>query len=133
MNARPLPAPERGLILLVGIALLTSGVVLYISREQPPPTLVNEPIVLENVLIVRPTFHDARKVNVNAASVEELVRLPGIGEVLAGRIVAHREENGRFPSIDELLAVRGIGPKVLEAIREHVTIEGEEREISSDQ
>ena len=126
MNARPLPVPERGLILLIGVALLVSGVAFYVSRDRPPKVLRNETVLLENVLVVRPTFHDARKIDLNTASIVELVRLPGIGEVLAGRIIAHREEHGRFTSIDGLLAVRGIGPKVLEEMRDQVTIDAED-------
>ena len=126
MNARPLPAPERGLILLVGIALLASGVVFHVARDRPLAALHSETIVIEDILVVRPTFHDPRKADLNTASIAELVRLPGIGEVLAGRIIAHREEHGRFTSIDELLAVSGIGPKVLEGIRDHVAIDAEE-------
>ncbi len=133
MNARPLPAPERGLILLIGVALLASGVVLYVSRDRPPAALRNETIVLENVLVVRPTFHDARKIDLNTASIAELVRLPGIGEVLAGRIIAYRGEHGRFTSIDGLLAVSGIGPRVLEEIRDQVTIDAEEGQASGGQ
>jgi comEA protein len=133
MNARSLPLPERGLVLLIAIALLASGVVLYVSREPPPAASYNEPIVLENVLVVLPTFRDDRKIDLNAASIAELVRLPGIGEVLAGRIIAYREEHGGFTSIDELLAVSGIGPKVLEGIREQVTIEAEESQTSGGQ
>ncbi len=130
MKARSLPLPERGLILLVAIALLATGVVFYLARERPPAALHSEPIVLENVLVVLPTFHDARKVDLNTASVEELVRLPGIGEVLAGRIVAYRETHGRFASVDELAAVSGIGPVVLEGIRELVTIEAAEEQAA---
>ena len=133
MSARPLPAPERGLILLIGVALLASGLILYISRGRPPAALRNETIVLENVLVVRPTFHDARKIDLNTASITELVRLPGIGEVLAGRIIAHREEHGRFTSIDGLLAVSGIGPHVLEEIRDQTTIDVEEDQASGGQ
>ncbi len=126
MNARSLPLPERGLILLVAIALLASGVVFHLVRERPSAALHNEPIVLEGVLVVLPTYRDARKVDLNTAAIDELVRLPGIGEVLAGRIVAYREAHGRFTAVDELTGVNGIGPVVLEEIREMVTIEADE-------
>jgi len=130
MKARSLPLPERGLILLVAVALLATGVVFYLARERPRAALQSGSIVLENVLVVLPTFHDARKVDLNIAPVEELVRLPGIGEVLAGRIVAYREAHGRFASIDELVAVSGIGPVVLEGIRELVTVEADEEQAA---
>ncbi len=133
MNAPSLSVPERGLILLIGVALLASGGLLYLARDRQPSAVRSEPVVLENVVIVRPTFHDARKVDLNTAAVEDLVRLPGIGEVLAGRIIAYREEHGRFTSVEGIVAVNGIGPKVLEEIRELVTIAGEEEEAPGGQ
>jgi competence ComEA-like helix-hairpin-helix protein len=133
MNARSLPAPERGLILLIAIALMASGVALYVTRDRPPAVQHGRPVVLEDVLVVRPTFHDARTLDLNTAPIQELVRLPGIGPVLGQRIIAYREEHGPFTAIDELLAVSGIGPKVLEEIREQVTIGAEEDQIPADQ
>lgn len=62
------------------------------------------------------------KVNINIATVEELMTLPGIGEVLAGRIVVYREEHGAFESVEELLNVSGIGEKKLEAIRDLIIL-----------
>jgi competence protein ComEA len=61
-------------------------------------------------------------VDLNAASPEELDRLPGIGPVLAGRIVEYRRRHGRFTRIEELLAVRGIGPRLLERLRGRVRL-----------
>ncbi len=52
-------------------------------------------------------------VDVNHAGAPELDELPGIGPVLARRIVEHREKNGPFRSIEELRAVRGIGPSLI--------------------
>ena len=60
--------------------------------------------------------------DINQASKEELCALSGIGEVLAGRIVDYRTENGPFTLIDDLLNVSGIGEKKLEAIRNDVYI-----------
>ena len=48
--------------------------------------------------------------------------LPGIGPVMAGRIIAHREANGPFTSIDDVENVPGIGPKTLESIRPLATV-----------
>jgi competence protein ComEA len=56
-------------------------------------------------------------INLNTATAEQLDTLPGVGPATAESILAYRKENGGFKSIDELLAVRGIGPKKLEKMR----------------
>ena len=55
--------------------------------------------------------------DLNRASAAELDRLPGIGPVLAARIVEQRRLHGPFHSVDELRAVPGIGPRLLERLR----------------
>lgn len=57
------------------------------------------------------------RVDLNRAGVAELEALPGIGPVLAQRIVAHRTRHGPFNRLEDLLAVEGIGPKLLERLR----------------
>jgi competence protein ComEA len=52
------------------------------------------------------------RININQATESELDSLPGVGPVMAGRIVAWRETNQRFHSLEELQEVPGIGPKV---------------------
>lgn len=64
---------------------------------------------------------DAR-IDLNTADQTALETLPRIGPALAERIVAWREENGRFASIDDLLAVPGIGEKLLEGLRDGVRV-----------
>ena len=56
-------------------------------------------------------------VDVNRATAEELTALPGVGPVLAGRIVEYRRSHGRFTGPEDLLPVPGIGPAVLEKMR----------------
>jgi competence protein ComEA len=58
-----------------------------------------------------------RPLDLDSASVAELDALPGIGPVLAARIVEHRRLHGRFRHVDELLLVPGIGPRLLERLR----------------
>jgi competence protein ComEA len=57
------------------------------------------------------------QVSLNAATQAELESLPGIGPATAQRIIAHREENGPFQSVDELDDVSGIGPALMERLR----------------
>lgn len=60
-------------------------------------------------------------INVNTATLEELVALPGIGEVIAKRIIEYRETHGPFRRPEDLLEVKGIGPKKLEKIKDLVS------------
>jgi len=61
-------------------------------------------------------------VDLNSASEEQLQEVPGIGPSLAKKIVDFRKENGPFKSVDDLLKVRGIGEKSLERLRPHLTV-----------
>ncbi|MDQ1589582.1 MAG: competence protein ComEA [Pyrinomonadaceae bacterium] len=61
-------------------------------------------------------------VNINTATREELERLPGIGEGLAARIIAHRERHGAFRRVEHLIIVRGISERRFEALRAFVTV-----------
>lgn len=63
-------------------------------------------------------------VNLNTAGIEELVRLPGVGEARAQAIVSLREARGGFEAVDELLDVKGIGETSLERLRPLVTLSG---------
>ena len=73
---------------------------------------------------------DPEKININTATAEELTRLPGIGPAYAERIVAWREENGRFTRLDQLLEIRGIGEKRLANLRPYIALgEPEDDEI----
>ena len=62
------------------------------------------------------------KVNINTADVGLLRQLPGIGDVLAQRIVDYRSENGQFTSVEDLVNVEGFGEKRLESLKEYITI-----------
>jgi len=61
-------------------------------------------------------------INVNVADAAALEKLPGVGPVLAGRIVTYRDAHGPFSSIDALDDVSGVGPAILEQIRAAATV-----------
>ncbi len=64
-------------------------------------------------------------VNLNTASADQLQLLPRVGPALAARIIKFREANGPFASIDELVAVRGIGERSLALMRPYLAVKGD--------
>jgi competence ComEA-like helix-hairpin-helix protein len=56
----------------------------------------------------------------NTATEQSLMKISGIGPVLAGRIREYRESNGLFESVDHLMEIKGIGPKTVERIRKYI-------------
>jgi competence ComEA-like helix-hairpin-helix protein len=64
----------------------------------------------------------SKPIDLNLANVKELQELPGVGPVTAQRIIDLREKSGRVKRVEDLLAVRGISQKKLDAMRPYVTI-----------
>ena len=62
-------------------------------------------------------------ININPASVDELTRIPHIGEKLAAKIVEHREENGPFRRVEHLMLIRGVSDKRFRKIQPLVRVE----------
>lgn len=63
-----------------------------------------------------------QKININLASQNELIRLNGVGPVLAKRILDYRKNNGPFRSVDQLANIKGLGPKKLIKITQQIEI-----------
>ncbi|WP_371366038.1 ComEA family DNA-binding protein [Pseudomonas sp. QL9] len=73
---------------------------------------------------VKPIGEVAKAVNINTADAETLQReLKGIGKVKAEAIVAYREQNGPFTSVDQLLEVKGVGKALMERNRAMLSLE----------
>jgi competence ComEA-like helix-hairpin-helix protein len=64
----------------------------------------------------------SKSVNINTASMEDLVQLPRVGEKVAERIIEYRQKNGPFKTIEDLKAVNGIGDKNFDQIRHMITV-----------
>ena len=118
-------------VLLGTAILLLAGVILYNVFFTEPQ--VAEPAVApsETVSVAETTTATATepttapaytKVNINTATAEELETLSGIGPAKAQAIVAYRETNGPFSSVNELVNVSGIGEKTLAKIIDDITV-----------
>lgn len=67
-------------------------------------------------------INSSGKISINQADESQLVTLDGIGPAKANAIIAYRQENGPFKSVDDLLHVSGIGQKTLDAIKEKIVV-----------
>lgn len=82
---------------------------------RPAPTSPAPPATAE-------TDSSPDRININTANVTELDTLPGIGPVLAQRIIDDRTENGPYRTVDDLARVSGISPAMVEALRPQITV-----------
>ena len=100
-----------------------------IARRHLAPALVLSAALAATALTAPPfvplasaaASAEAKPVDLNAAGSDELEAVPGIGKSLASKIVAFREKNGAFKSVDDLLKVQGIGEKSLARFRDRLT------------
>ncbi|WP_018132364.1 helix-hairpin-helix domain-containing protein [Effusibacillus pohliae] len=76
----------------------------------------------EQASAAKPSVVAEGKLNLNTATIEQLDALDGIGSTRAKAIVEYREKNGPFQSVDDLLKVKGFGPKLLDAIKDRLTV-----------
>ncbi|MNK83366.1 ComE operon protein 1 [compost metagenome] len=99
-------------------ALLTSAPVVTFAAPATSPEVLKAPQVLDVV-----AKGQVGKIDLNRADSATLQReLSGVGEAKAKAIVAYRESNGPFASVDELLEVKGIGKALLDRNREKIEL-----------
>jgi len=87
-----------------------------------PDTIVKNELISRSNIKGKPLPPPNVKININSASASELVLLPGVGIKTAEGIISYRVKKGHFKSIEDLLGVKGIGPKKFEKIKDYITI-----------
>lgn len=123
---------EKYIIAFLAVGAIC-GVSYFYYKESHPPININfrRPSQKDDALRKDAALQEeldrllseAKSVNINRASLEELMTLKGVGPVLAHRIIEYRRQNGPFHNKDELKKVKGIGPKKFDAIKDCVIIE----------
>jgi competence protein ComEA len=107
-------AEARGAVLAAALLALAAGLGDAPPRDAPPARVASAPAA-------DASGAGGARIDVNRADAAALTALPGIGPVLAERIVAHRLRHGPFEVVADLAAVRGVGPRLIERIRDRVT------------
>jgi len=127
---------RRAALLLACLALAGAGVRYFLSPSpsSPPGDVQLQSSSAPRVNALRETARRAAQlsrpllpgesIDVDRADVSEITRLPRVGPALAQRIVAWRTEHGPFGSLSRLDSVSGVGPKLLDAIRQFVSFSG---------
>jgi len=95
--------------------LLSDGEMIYVPNEEEAANRSPEKGNTKN------TDNDG-KININTATKEGLMTLPGIGESKAERIIAYRDEHGGFSSLEEIMEVEGIKEGMYEKIKDYIVI-----------
>ncbi len=102
--------------------LLKDEAIVYVPRQGEAPAVAATGSA-GPVGSLGASSADSGKIKLNQASAEDLQKIPGIGKKRAEDILAFRNQNGGFKSIDDLKQVSGIGEKTLEKIKDHVQID----------
>lgn len=120
---------RRAAVLLLALALAGMLVRIVTGDTAAPGAVAYRPVagrrpmrdsVAERARRLARPLAKGETIDVDAATAQELVRLPRIGAGLAARIVAEREAHGPFRSLDGLRRVPGVGGSTLEGLRSHV-------------
>ncbi len=113
------------LLLVIELVFLTTLMGFYLGRNTGDTPVHVSKLPEETEATVSSTEASGPLVvNINTATAAEFEKLPGIGPILAKRIVEYRNANGPFSTVSELTKVDGIGPDRLKNILDYVTLGG---------
>lgn len=123
---------EQKVILFLSISLLAgAGIRLYqgafpevkqFDYRAADSTFAALSEKLQQTPVEAKQEESGRLININTASKERLMTLPGIGEIIAERILLHRDDVGTFRSVEELRSIKGISKKKFEQIKPLISV-----------
>jgi len=110
----PLTNQERKIFLFLMFLFLLGFGLSYYKKSQGPSTCL--------LLGVFPQSSVRKPLDINNATREELIALPGIAEVTADAIIAYRAKHGNFSDVVELKNIKGISDKKLESLKKYLNV-----------
>ncbi|MFH1459086.1 MAG: ComEA family DNA-binding protein [Candidatus Omnitrophota bacterium] len=119
---------ERKILIFILVALIFGLGLSWFNKTYPQKSqnliFLPAPIIEEkNNFNPNDTNSVRRKlININTADLSALIDLPGIGEVIAKRIISFRKANGPYRQKEDLIKVKGIGPKKFEKFKNQISI-----------
>lgn len=108
----------KSLACLLGLSLVLLAIVSTPLHAAPLTLTKVKNVTIDTGRKMTTTID--QRININTATMEELMTIPGIGPKTSENIVQYRSQIGQFRSVEDLLNVKGIGPKTLEKIRPFV-------------
>ena len=114
--------PTKSEWVLLGITAAVLCLVLGLFQQDQAAAEPGLTVRTQTEVPAEALTPDLSPIDINTAGAEELDQLPGIGEVLAERIIAYREAHGPFASAEDLLAVSGIGEAKLAELEGWITV-----------
>lgn len=114
---------ESGVVALLCLGFVLGMAVKTIKERWRPVATIQTEATFSEVSPSQGEVLARFRVDINRAGAQELESLPGIGPVMARRIIEYRQMNGPFRSIEALDHVKGIGEKTIAKLRSHIVID----------
>jgi competence ComEA-like helix-hairpin-helix protein len=115
---------ERAILIFLISAFVLGIIVSVLQKMRPPAKITIEKFDPENY---KDTGSDplafSEKIDINTACAEDLMKINGVGGIIAGRIIEYRCRDGSFSSIDDLKNVKGVGTALFEKIKSRLKAE----------